>query len=83
MAVKWRRDWRLSGWGVKTGWRGSGWGLETMLETWQLGTRDNDVDLAAWDQGRHLKCRGRGVETTLAIKQLGVGRELESVVWEW
>ena len=41
--------------------------VKAMLGTEGLGTRDQK-----W-----------GVETTLAIKQLGVGRTLESVVWEW
>ena len=59
--MKWRRHWRLSGWGVKTAlegkWLGTGddvgdFAAGEWRRHWRLrlGTRDDDGDLAAGDQ---------------------------------
>ena len=45
--VKWRRCWRLGGWGLEAMWRLGRCGVQTTLETWQLGSGDDVGDVAA------------------------------------
>ena len=44
---KWRRQWRLSGWGVEI------WGFEMTVETKWVGSKVNSRDVAGGEWRRH------------------------------
>ena len=46
-------------------WRLGGWGVETTMETWWLGSGDDNGDLAAREWRRQWRLSGQGVESTM------------------